>query len=57
MLPPIIVIVPIFLIFRITGLAGTYTGIILRYTAFNLPFSIWMMKSFFDELNTDLEDA
>ena len=53
MLPPIIVIVPIFLIFRITGLAGTYTGIILMYTAFNLPFSIWMMKSFFDELNTE----
>ena len=57
MLPPIIVIVPIFLIFRITGLAGTYTGIILMYTAFNLPFSIWMMKSFFDELNTEIEDA
>ena len=31
MLPPIIVIVPIFLIFRVTGLAGTYTGIILIY--------------------------
>ena len=57
MLPPIIVIVPIFLIFRVTGLAGTYTGIILIYTCFNLPFSIWMMKSFFDELNTEIEDA
>ena len=43
--------------FRVTGLAGTYTGIILIYTCFNLPFSIWMMKSFFDELNTEIEDA
>ncbi len=57
MLPPIIVIIPIFLIFRLTGLAGSYTGIIMMYTCFNLPFSIWMMKSFFDELNTEIEDA
>ncbi len=57
MLPPIVVIIPIFLMFRVTGLSGTYSGIILLYTAFNLPFSIWMIKSFFDELNPEVEDA
>ena len=57
MLPAIVVIIPIFLMFRITGLAGTYLGIIALYTAFNLPFTIWMMKSFFDELSPDVEDA
>ncbi len=57
MLPPIVVIIPIFLMFRVTGLSGTYLGIILLYTAFNLPFSIWMIKSFFDELNPEVEDA
>jgi multiple sugar transport system permease protein len=57
MLPPIVVIIPIFLMFRISGLSGTYIGIILLYTAFNLPFTVWMMKSFFDELSTDVEDA
>jgi multiple sugar transport system permease protein len=57
MLPAIVVIIPIFLMFRVTGLAGTYIGIILLYTAFNLPFTIWMMKSFFDELSLDVEDA
>ncbi len=57
MLPPIIVIIPIFLMFRVTGMSGTYMGIILLYAAFNLPFSIWMMKSFFDELSPDVEDA
>lgn len=57
MLPPIIVIIPIFLMFRVSGLSGTYLGIILLYTAFNLPFAIWMMKSFFDELSSDVEDA
>ena len=57
MLPAIVVIIPIILMFRVTGLAGTYIGIILLYTAFNLPFTIWMMKSFFDELSPDVEDA
>ena len=57
MLPPIVVIIPIFLMFRIAELSGTYTGIILLYTAFNLPFTVWMMKSFFDELSPDVEDA
>ncbi len=57
MLPPIVVIIPIFLMFRIAGLSGTYAGIILLYTAFNLPFTIWMMKSFFDELAPEVEDA
>ncbi len=57
MLPPIIVIIPIFLMFRVAGLSGSYVGIVLLYTAFNLPFSIWMMKSFFDELPADVEDA
>ncbi len=57
MLPPIIVIIPIFLMFRLTGMSGSYWGVILLYAAFNLPFSIWMMKSFFDELSLDVEDA
>ena len=57
MLPAIVVIIPIILMFRVTGLAGSYLGIIPLYTAFNLPFTIWMMKSFFDELSPDVEDA
>jgi multiple sugar transport system permease protein len=57
MLPPIVVIIPIFLMFRVTGLSGSYIGIILLYAMFNMAFSVWMMKSFFDELSTDVEDA
>lgn len=57
MLPAIVVIIPVILMFRISGLSGSYPGIILLYTAFNLPFTIWMMKSFFDELSPDVEDA
>jgi multiple sugar transport system permease protein len=57
MLPAIVVIIPVILMFRVTGLSGSYIGIILLYTAFNLAFTIWMMKSFFDELSPDVEDA
>ncbi len=57
MLPAIVVIIPVILMFRAAGLSGSYAGIILLYTAFNLAFTIWMMKSFFDELSTDVEDA
>ncbi|MBI3674981.1 MAG: carbohydrate ABC transporter permease [Rhizobiales bacterium] len=57
MLPAIVVIIPVILMFRAAGLSGSYVGIILLYTAFNLPFTIWMMKSFFDELSPDVEDA
>src|SRR6185436_19109713 len=57
MLPAIVVIIPVILMFRAVGLSGSYLGIILLYTAFNLPFTIWMMKSFFDELSPDVEDA
>ena len=57
MLPPIVIIVPLFVLFRLTDLAGGYLGIILLYTAFNLPFTIWIMKSFFDDLPRGVEDA
>jgi multiple sugar transport system permease protein len=57
MLPAIVVIIPVILMFRAVGLSGSYVGIIMLYTAFNLAFTIWMMKSFFDELSTDVEDA
>jgi multiple sugar transport system permease protein len=57
MMPPIIAIIPIFVLFRVLGLSGSYVGIIALYTAFNLPFSIWMVKSFFDDLDRDIEDA
>jgi len=57
MLPAIVVIIPVILMFRVVGLSGSYVGITLLYTAFNLAFTIWMMKSFFDELSPDVEDA
>ena len=57
MIPPIVFVVPLFLLFNQLGWRNTYLGLILVYTAFNLPFVIWMLRSFFDEVPVDLEQA
>lgn len=57
MLPPIVTIVPLFLILQALHLVNTYAGLSLVYVVFNLPFVVWMMRSFFQEIPTDLEEA
>lgn len=57
MMPPIVTIIPLFIFFGILDLLNTKTAVIVAYTAFNLPFVIWMMKSYFQELPVELEEA
>ena len=56
-MPPVVVVIPIFLMYRQVGLVDTKLGLILIYTAFNVPFTIWMMKGFVDEVPAEYEDA
>jgi multiple sugar transport system permease protein len=56
-MPPVVVVIPIFLMYRDLGLIDTTLGLILIYAAFNLPFTIWMMKGFVDEVPSEYEDA
>ncbi|MCW5623588.1 MAG: carbohydrate ABC transporter permease [Burkholderiales bacterium] len=57
MFPPIAVVVPIVALFSLLRLSDTYLGLILAYTAFTLPFSIWMLRSFIDDVPPELEGA
>lgn len=57
MVPPIAVVVPMVALFSILKLSDTYFGLILAYTAFTLPFSIWMIRSFIEEVPSELEGA
>ncbi len=57
MLPPIVVIIPLFLMYRSLGLIDTHLGMIVLYTAFNLSFSVWLMKGFIDEIPREYEEA
>jgi multiple sugar transport system permease protein len=56
-MPPVVVVIPIFLMYRELGLINTRLGLILIYAAFNVPFTIWMMKGFVDEVPAEYEDA
>jgi len=57
MLPPIVVLIPIFLFFNNLGLKNSFLGLIILYTTANLPFVVWMMKGFFDEIPVEYEEA
>lgn len=56
-MPPVVVVIPIFLMYRTLGLIDSQLGLILIYTAFNVPFTIWMMKGFVDQVPSEYEDA
>jgi multiple sugar transport system permease protein len=57
MMPPIVMAVPLFWVMRRVGLTGTHAGLILIYVMTQLPFVIWMMKGFFDEVPTSIEES
>ena len=57
MLPPVVVAIPMFLMYRVFGLNDTHIGLIILYTAFNLSFSVWLMKGFIDEIPKEYEEA
>ena len=57
MFPAIVTAVPLFLMMRDVRLLNTRASLIIVYTAFNLPFVVWMMRGFFAELPRDLEEA
>ena len=57
MMPPIVTIIPLFIFFGTLNLLNTKTAVVIAYTAFNLPFVTWMMKSYFQDLPVELEEA
>lgn len=57
MLPPIVVVIPLFLMFTELGLRNSFWGLTTLYTTAGLPFVVWMMKGFFDEIPREYEEA
>ena len=56
-LPPVAIVLPIFLLFRAWGLYDTLIGLILAYSFMTLPLSVWMMYAYFRQLPKSLEEA
>jgi multiple sugar transport system permease protein len=57
MAPIVGVIVPLYILFKTFHLVGRLPGLIIAYSTFNLPFAVWLMKAFFDDLPKEMEEA
>jgi len=57
MLPPIALAFPLFLFFAMLGWVDTYHGLILLYAAINLPYVIWVMRGFVEDVPVELEES
>ena len=57
MVPPIVIVFPVFLLYVKVGLVDSYLGLILLYTAFNLPYVVWMMRGYIQDIPLELEES
>ena len=57
MFAPIMVIIPFYVLMRFFSLTNTHTGLVLAYSAFCLPFALWLLRTFFQSIPLDLEEA
>jgi multiple sugar transport system permease protein len=57
LVPPVVLIIPIYVIWRNFDLLDTHAGLILAYLTFALPFVIWMMRGFLLDIPVELEEA
>ncbi len=57
MLPPVAVILPIYMTFQARGMLDTHQGLIVAYTAANLPIVIWFLRDYFQSIPFELEES
>ncbi|MCI0545723.1 MAG: carbohydrate ABC transporter permease [Candidatus Rokubacteria bacterium] len=57
MFAPIMIIIPFYILVRHFGLVNTHTALVLSYTTFCLPFCLWLLRSFFEGIPLELEEA
>jgi multiple sugar transport system permease protein len=57
MMPPVAIVFPLFLLYVWLGWVDSYVGLILLYTAFSLPYVIWMMRGYIEDIPLELEES
>jgi multiple sugar transport system permease protein len=57
MFPLVVLLIPLYLLYKNLHLLNTYQGLILAFTSFTLPFSIWMLKGYIDSVPVELEES
>jgi multiple sugar transport system permease protein len=56
-LPPVVVIIPVYMMFQAVGMIDTHAALILVYAVANLPIVVWLMHDFFANLPIELEES
>lgn len=56
-IPPIVIVIPIFIAFQRLGLMDTLQGLIIVYSFVNISLVVWMMKGYFDDVPTELIES
>lgn len=57
MLPPVGLIIPFYLVLQKVGLLDSYSGLTTIYLTFSLPFAIWLLVSYFEDIPYEMEEA
>lgn len=57
MFAPIMIVIPFYIMMRKLGLTNSHFGLMLSYASFSLPFSMWLLRSFFQSIPLELEEA
>jgi multiple sugar transport system permease protein len=57
MLPPVAVIIPIYIIFQRLGLLNTHLALIITYTAMNIPMVVWFLRDYFNGIPLEIEES
>lgn len=57
MFAPIMIVIPFYIMMRRLGLTNSHFGLMLSYASFSLPFSMWLLRSFFQSIPLELEEA
>lgn len=57
MLPPVAVLVPMYVLLNKAGLINSRASVILAYTTFSLPLVVWIMRGYFEDLPRELEES
>jgi multiple sugar transport system permease protein len=57
MLPPVAVVIPIYILFQRLGMLDTWQALIITYVAANLPIAVWLMRDYFQSIPIELEEC
>ncbi len=57
MFAPIMIVIPLFILVKRAGIENTHLALVLAFTSFCLPFTLWLLRAFFETIPVELEEA